>query len=311
MPTPLLDNRQLGPDTARLNLLTNGGFEIWQRGNGPFTGSNILGPDMWTVFPAGTDTLSVARDTTNTDFANGSNVAAQCNFVLGNGAGGTAFYQVARILPDSQGLRNRTVTFSVRVRTAQANAINARVNCDGTGGVAVNSPAHPGDNTWRTLSVTTTVPVNATFVSYVLVFTANCTAYVDNAMAVIGAQAADYTPLHPAEEISRCQRYYEIFEVASGNEIFTGTTYPSSGFISGGWFPFKQTKAVAPTATFQAPQWVVQSLVDGTQASSGPATFVTSSGVMIRVSGSFGSNGQPYRLFPQGGAGFFYFEANT
>ncbi len=24
MPTPLLDNRQLGPDTARLNLLTTG-----------------------------------------------------------------------------------------------------------------------------------------------------------------------------------------------------------------------------------------------------------------------------------------------
>src|SRR5215831_3274209 len=30
-------NDNLGPDVARANLLTNGGFEIWQRGNGPIT----------------------------------------------------------------------------------------------------------------------------------------------------------------------------------------------------------------------------------------------------------------------------------
>src|SRR5262252_529729 len=30
-------NAKLGTDTARSSLLTNGGFEIWQRGNGPYT----------------------------------------------------------------------------------------------------------------------------------------------------------------------------------------------------------------------------------------------------------------------------------
>src|SRR5215471_7851986 len=61
-------NVKLASDTARLNLLTNGGFEIWQRGNGPFTGTgNGFGPDRWTLGIAGTDTLSVSRDTTNVD----------------------------------------------------------------------------------------------------------------------------------------------------------------------------------------------------------------------------------------------------
>ena len=42
MPTPLLRNRQIGSDVARANLLTNGGFEIWQRGGGPFTVWGVL-----------------------------------------------------------------------------------------------------------------------------------------------------------------------------------------------------------------------------------------------------------------------------
>src|SRR5215467_15380555 len=36
-----ITNAKLGPDVARANLLTNGGFEIWQRGNGPFVGNQV------------------------------------------------------------------------------------------------------------------------------------------------------------------------------------------------------------------------------------------------------------------------------
>src|SRR5262252_4977444 len=52
-------NAKLGTDTARLNLVTNGGFEIWQRGNGPFTATGVYGPDRWQLGITGTDTLSV------------------------------------------------------------------------------------------------------------------------------------------------------------------------------------------------------------------------------------------------------------
>src|SRR5215468_5934538 len=40
-------NAKLGTDTARLNLLTNGGFEIWQRGAAGFTATGIYSADRW------------------------------------------------------------------------------------------------------------------------------------------------------------------------------------------------------------------------------------------------------------------------
>src|SRR5215471_17258325 len=79
-------NAKLGTDTARSSLLTNGGFEIWQRGNGPFTTNGGWTTDRWGISAGGTDTLSVSRDTTNID-PNGSLAAAAVTFTLGSGAG--------------------------------------------------------------------------------------------------------------------------------------------------------------------------------------------------------------------------------
>src|SRR5262249_55251334 len=56
-------NIDLGSDVARLTLLPNGGFEIWQRGNGPFTANGVYTADRWQIFLAGTDTVSVTRST--------------------------------------------------------------------------------------------------------------------------------------------------------------------------------------------------------------------------------------------------------
>src|SRR5215472_3743812 len=84
-----LTNAKLGPDVPRANLLVNGGFEIWQRGNGPYTTS--YSADRWVVGPQGTDTLSVAADTSHQDA--GSSRCAACTFALGSGAGGTSLYQ--------------------------------------------------------------------------------------------------------------------------------------------------------------------------------------------------------------------------
>src|SRR5499427_9021761 len=71
-------NAKLGTDTARLNLLTNGGFEIWQRGNGPFTANGVYTSDRWFIALQGTDTLSVSKDTTNVDPNSGSQACAAC-----------------------------------------------------------------------------------------------------------------------------------------------------------------------------------------------------------------------------------------
>src|SRR5215217_228252 len=61
-------NAKLGPDTARANLLTNGGFEQWQRGAGPFVtaASGIFTADRWQSQMGGAagPTVTVTRETT-------------------------------------------------------------------------------------------------------------------------------------------------------------------------------------------------------------------------------------------------------
>jgi hypothetical protein len=193
-----ITNAKLGPDVARANLLTNGGFEIWQRGNGPFTTAGLFGPDRWLLQISGTSTMSVSKDTTNVDTGSGAAAAI------------TYSHNVASLLQhkveDYLQLRGRPVSLSVRVRTNVANAVRARVDH----AVVQNySTFHTGDNTWQTLTVTTTVGGSTTALYAFIEFDASCTAYIDNAMLVVGSQPADYAPLHPADDLARCLRYYE------------------------------------------------------------------------------------------------------
>ena len=128
-------NDRLGPDVARANLLTNGGCEIWQRGNGPLSTNGQYTCDRFALSLVGTDTLSVSRDTANVDI--GSTYCAACTFTLGTGAGGTAWYQP--LGPDQPQLKGRTLSASVRIKTATANAVRLNFYTNGTGGAMVSS----------------------------------------------------------------------------------------------------------------------------------------------------------------------------
>ena len=61
-------NAKLATDTARLSLLCNGGFSIWQRGNGPYSlSAGAWTADRWVFNRSGTDTITIQRDTANAD----------------------------------------------------------------------------------------------------------------------------------------------------------------------------------------------------------------------------------------------------
>lgn len=234
-------NYELASDTARDNLLTNGGFEIWQRGVGPFTGTNF-NTDRWQVAIVGGDTLSVSRDNANLDAAFGGLYCAACTFVLSGGAGSTVLYQDLKTA-DGSGLLNRTVSVSIRVKTATPNAVRVGVY---NGSAYTYSSNHPGDGVYHTLTATTTVTAGANDVFAAVSFLASCTAYVDNAMLVIGSVPANYVPMHPADEIARCKRYYEIVGGNNSSPIFAG--YNSAGASSYIYLGFIHKGAV-PTAT--------------------------------------------------------------
>ena len=239
-------NDRLGPDVARANQLTNPGFEVWSRGNGPFTGTNFSA-DRWAGSPQGTDTLSVSKDTTNVDTSSGSLAAAACTFTLGTGAGATQLYQTLKPSEGNQ-LSNRTISLSVRVRTSTANAVRLGVF---NGSATTYSAYHTGDGTWQTLTITVTVVNAAAAVNVGVYFAASCTAYVDNACLVVGSQAANYVPLHPAEDLARCLRYYQRFaNSASGAYMAQGQAFSATQAMVAS--PLKAPFAVTPTLTISA-----------------------------------------------------------
>src|SRR5215471_5506603 len=248
VPNGAIHNAALASDVARANLLTTGGFEIWQRGNGPFTGA-VAGAwtaDRWNAVTVGTDALSVSRDTTNVD---NSLACAACTFTLGTGGGNTSLVQAfARAGEGLEQLKNKTVSVSVRVRTSTANAV--KVVLFGTGGSSQSSTNHSGSGTYETLTATLAVGASATDVRVGIYFAASCTAYVDNANLVVGSQPADYVPLHPADDLARCLRYYELIGEGVGSGWVMGGTVATAA-SQAIWLtvPYKARKAVAPTVT--------------------------------------------------------------
>jgi len=236
-----LTNAKLGPDVERNQLLTNGGFEIWQRGNGPFA-ANQLTADRWTSGMGAGGTASISRDATNIDTSGGGLYAAAVTYT--HGTGESYFYQPT--YNETPHLKGRTISFSIRVRTSTANAVRPCIY----DGAFTYGAYHSGDGTWQTLTVTRAVGTGATGADVRLALNASCTAYVDNACLVVGSQPANYVPLHPADDLARCQRYYKRYAATSTIPIPGGQAYSAGGFVT--TLLMAPQLAVVPTLTVSA-----------------------------------------------------------
>jgi len=237
-------NAKLASDTARANQLTNGGFEVWQRGNGPYTATGVYTADRWLLTLVGSDTLSVSRNTANVDTSLGSNYCAACTFTLGSGGGATSLSQPLKT-GDANQLASRQVSASVRVSTGTASAVRIGVH-DGTSWTY--SSFHTGTGTYQTLTATATIG-GASTAQVGVFFAGSCTAYLDNAMLVVGSQPADYAPLPPADDLARCLRYYEIVGGAGGSDIMIRGWAGGAGQNIDQSFRFRVTKPITPTMT--------------------------------------------------------------
>jgi|SRR5215471_2677883 len=251
MPTPLLDNRQLGPDVARANLLTNGGLEIWQRGNGPFNVNGVWAADRWRIASTTNGTVSASKDTSNADSSRGSQTCAAITCTVTADANAQFYHQFQLASPSSGGdfpAANLPLSLSIRVRTATANAVRAGLY---NGSAWTYTAFHTGDGTYQTLTVSVTMLATGGQMGQVTVsFALPCTAYIDNAMLVVGSQAADYVPLHPADDLARCLRYYQRLGANAGGGIFgLGQSGGASAYI---FVPLPARMAVAPTVTISA-----------------------------------------------------------
>jgi len=261
-------NIKLGTDTARLNLLTNGGFEIWQRGTGPFTGT-AYSADRWQVTPNGGSTMSVSKVTAAS--GTGSSSAAQ---IVYTHTAQSQLMQILRLSGESLELLGQTVSFSARVSAAVANAIQLRLLTGGASPLNVTSAFHPGSGGFTTLTVTGTIPTDGAVLQCQFSLNASGTFVVDNASLVVGSVAADYAPVHPANDLARCLRYYEVIADAVGAFGLSG--YGAAGGVLQWMYPYKARKPVAPTVTKNG-TWTVTNC-------SQPTTPVSSmSDVMIQI----------------------------
>lgn len=246
-------NADLKSDTARLNLLTNGGFEVWQRGPGPYSASGAYTADRWSLAPGSGSSFSNVQKTNSPApgggqySLNGTYTHSATSYIiqtlktsdagLGGGAGAGA---------------GVVLSLSMYVFTATANAVLIGLQTDGTGGTITYSTYHPGGGAWVRLTVANVaVPTNATFVQVLVVLGASCTFYVDNATLVVGSVPADYAPLHPADDLARCLRYYQRWDANSADQPFClGQAISTARVLA--LLPSKVTPAVAPTVTASA-----------------------------------------------------------
>lgn len=242
----VLVGNQNSIDELRSNLLTNPGFEIWQRGAGAFSADAAYTADRWQIGVGGTTVFSITRDTANADTgATGLLGSQYCAAVVISSWNAASYFK--QKIEDYYQLRGRTVTFSARVKCATASRVRLALDTSGAGAL-VYSSYHSGSGLYETLSITTTMTATATGQTAYVVFDGNCTAYIDNATLAEGSLPLAYKPLHPAEDLARCLRYYEV---QGGVANALATTAPSSGAasnISRG-YGFAARKAVVPTVT--------------------------------------------------------------
>jgi hypothetical protein len=185
------------------NLLDNGGFEVWQRGAGPFTTSGFTA-DRWQIQVSGTTSVTRVVSTIGTP---GYSVRINNTAYIGS----NAFSQfLTELLPQ---LKGKTITFSVKVKANVSNRVFAAVY----DGVTYSVSAFNSTTSEETLVVTKTISASATQLRiYIQLQGGTVDVEMNDAVCVFGSIPAPYVPRHPAEELARCQRYYEVFPGALG-----------------------------------------------------------------------------------------------
>lgn len=188
-----------------VNILDNGGFEIWQRGTSfaaPADAAYLA--DRWKVSTNEAANVTVTKETTTIDGG-----IASMKVVVAS-AGASKRWTVNELIENYADYRGKTVSVSVRVYSSVATAI--RVSLDDNVSAVSYSSYHTGGGGWETLTATLTVSASATGLIAAVGMPANDkktgTYYFDSAMLVLGSEAVAFVPINPVVDVLRSQRYF-------------------------------------------------------------------------------------------------------
>lgn len=226
-----------GNEAPRPNLLINGGFEIWQRGAGPFTAVGAYTADRWSIGIApGTGTVSVTRDTTIADDL--SQTSLKIVFTPGT----SAYATIGQRIEAPNTLRGAAITVRARVLSTVVGA-GIFITENASGALQTTGPLGVRANVWETITCTRVLGGTVTTLDVSIVCPAGATMYVDNVTYAIGSIPIAYTPPSLADDLARCERFYEVTQASAR---FTAA---AAGNLSDTPVYWRQRKAVVPTVT--------------------------------------------------------------
>jgi hypothetical protein len=263
---------------------------------------------------AGTSAIQVDRDSANADVA-----SQYCAAIIYTHNTVSVLGQLFARTEDSPSLvhqlRGKQVSLSMRVKTATASAVRIRIqDTDGTNLTQTDSSFHTGGGTYETLYVTHTLQTDATAIAVYVRLEATATIYADNAMLVVGSVPTAYVPMHPADDLARCQRYFEVTGGAAGARLSVGQAITTTAFQT--VLNYLVDKAVAPTVAIGPAAAATDFRVTNAAGAAVACTAITTSVVGTRtclVSGDVASGlvaGNALRLEATNSSGVIYIEAN-
>ena len=199
-----IDNDVIDAKAGRKNLIINGGFDVWQRGNSSIIANGYGSADRWKQYTAGVGGATFSKD---------SNGNMQIT-VTGSG-NGTA--RVGQIVEFPEKYHGKTITFSAMVKS---NNPNARLLIDSNTQWYTETDTHSGNSDWEQLKITATIESSGLTL---LRFTVGLDGYqsanvnltssdyvsIKDVQLELGSQATDFEYRSYGEELALCQRYYQ------------------------------------------------------------------------------------------------------
>lgn len=212
------------------NLLINPDFTINQRGQSSYTGTNIYTLDRWQIVGGTVEKITNGIKHTSTDTWQG----------------------IRQIIENPSKLAGKTLTISAKGKVSSG-TFRLYLYSQKTGQSRVTVASNWTDSTTdKIISASGTIPSDITDSDtiYVMMYNsvANTSFWCEWAKLEIGELATEFVPPLIAEELPKCQRYYQKYNYSSYASIGIGIAYNSTTKLEMP-FSYRQEMRTTPTAS--------------------------------------------------------------
>lgn len=233
-------SRPGGVPLAFPNLLTNGGMEVKQRAATSNAASGAYLLDGWACYQQNTSTF-IQTQIASTIGSKGFSSQVAFTFLA---AGVT---QTSENMVENAQLLGATLSLRATIKSTVIGTVRAFIY-DNLAGFRF-SPFNISIAAEK-LSVTAPITVGATIIwAGVYIDIASCTVEINDLMLVDGSVPVDFVPMHVADELARCMRFYEMIPSDLGGNFRIMSVATAGGQPADCTYGFKAHKAVNPTIT--------------------------------------------------------------